>query len=117
MEEPADTQWQHSFGVVPDRDTDIEEAWVRAICVEPQDDETLRVSWDVHGDSVRLRWSQGDRVRLDLYREGVSRLSIIDQGHGETRLRADYRQDGLQGVLTAQVWPHFACTHTLLHAM
>jgi YD repeat-containing protein len=117
VEEPADAQWQRSFGLLPERDTDIEEAWVRAACVEPQEGETLRVSWDLHGNSVRLRWSQGDRLRLDLYREGVYRLSIIDQGDGETRLRVDYQQDDLQGVLTVQVWPHFTCTDSLLHAM
>lgn len=75
------------------------------------------MSWDAIGESVRFRWIQGDVVRLDLYREGVSRLTVPDEKGPVTSLRVEYRKDGLSGVAYVQVWPHFTYTDTLLHAL
>lgn len=116
VEEPDDRQWEHVFGVIPERDTPLEEAWVRVVSLVPEPGEELRVSWDLHGASVRLRWTQAGTVRLNLYREGVVRLSIPVESRRTSSLRLDYRQDGLTGVAYAEVWPRFAYTDTLMHA-
>lgn len=78
-------------------------------------DEEARVSWDLLGDSVRFRWKQGEVIRLDVYREGVTRLSIPNENRKATSLRVEYRQDGLSGVIFVEIWPRFTYTDTLLH--
>jgi hypothetical protein len=115
VEQPQDADWQHSFGVVPERDSDLDDAWVLAGSLVPGAGEHLRVSWDLHGDSVRFRWTQAGVLRLDLYREAVSRLTIPDERGPQSSLRVDYKQEGVTGVVQVQVWPHFTCTDTLLH--
>jgi hypothetical protein len=116
VEHPQEEAWLNAFGVLPERHTDVDEAWMLAVALVPDVGEELRVSWDVLGGSIRFRWTQGDLLRLDLYREGVSRLDIPVEAKRVTRLRVDYRQDGLPGVIHVQVWPNFAYTEALLHA-
>ena len=54
MEEPTDSDWEYAFGVLPQRDSGLDEAWVRAVVLAPTVTEELRLSWDMLAVSTRL---------------------------------------------------------------
>ena len=108
METPEDSDWLRTFGSPSVTEEVSGDDFVRELRLEPESDQLLHVTWDVVGDSLRVRWTVGGVLRLDIFREGVWRISLGDQPAGTSGFRADYRHDDLSATTFVQVWPSFA---------
>ncbi|GAA3393679.1 hypothetical protein [Streptomyces roseoviridis] len=75
--------------------------------------EPIRFSFSPAGRSVRMVWKVGDDVRVDIYREGATRL-WIDEANGETSLCTEFSMGSVRGVLRLRVFPSAALRDELL---
>ncbi|GAA3028733.1 hypothetical protein LV79_003547 [Actinokineospora globicatena] len=98
---PSDDEFATTFGVAS-RSVDGEDA-VRQIVLESGRDVVTLVA-DLPGASVRLVWRRDDVVLLDLFREAVEQVAIVDED-GATRLVATSALAGYRGELIIQIFP------------
>ncbi|MET8756641.1 hypothetical protein [Lentzea sp. NPDC004782] len=81
---PSDAEFIDAFGVGTQAE---DEPWVRVVQVQD-----VRVSFDAHASSVRVRWFQGDDPVVDLYRERATRM-LVWSGKGESHVAVEF-EDG-----------------------
>ncbi|WP_435187557.1 hypothetical protein [Streptomyces sp. bgisy126] len=70
--------------------------------------EPLRFSFHVVERSIRLRWGH-----VDLYREGATRLRIVESP-GRTGLYVDFETGPMTGTLRIEVFPEVTVDDVLL---
>jgi hypothetical protein len=99
---PLDSQVLEFLGVEPVAEGD--EETTRVIRVELGDGQLLTYSYDVVGGSVRVRWTKAGVIVLDLFREGVVKISVESEGE-ISRICAFAEFGSLRGVLSVQILP------------
>lgn len=106
---PSDEEVLEATGKWPDTDED----GARVLTWREGDGESLVLSYDVLARSVRVRWSRGGEVLLDVFRESATRLSFTS-GPSATQASVDFHMGACAGVLEVQVVPHFFVRDRLL---
>jgi YD repeat-containing protein len=87
---------------------------VRALTFEVDDQNSVSFSYDAAGRSVRVHWKQGNRVVLDLFREGAVLIRFHQGGGGRTSIEVDFETDSLMGTLEVKMAPEVQVKDKLL---
>ncbi|GGS43537.1 hypothetical protein [Streptomyces cinerochromogenes] len=106
---PGDEEVLEATGKWPDTD----EGGARVLTWCEGGGESLVLSYDVLARSVRVRWSRGGEVLLDVFRESATRLSFTS-GPSARQASVDFHMGACAGVLEVQVAPHFSVRDRLL---
>ena len=73
----------------------------------------LVISFDVPGRSLRCRWSRGQHVLVDIFREGAVALRVRSSGESAI-IGVEFETDSERGQLEVQVTPAIALRDRLL---
>ena len=109
---PADQEILESLGVEPTAVPDTETARRFELAI---DGDVLDFTYDVHGRSIRCRWSRGDSTLVDVFREGATHFTVYS-ARQETHLRIEFETDSLRGLLDVRVFPGVQIEDSLLLA-
>ncbi|HEX6471909.1 MAG TPA: hypothetical protein VF069_22630 [Streptosporangiaceae bacterium] len=102
---PSDLEILEALGIEPES-LDGESS-TRVIKVDDGADDSIIVSYDVPGRSVRLQWMKAQKVLVDLFREAAVLMRI--QADADTSLILfDFRTQDSSGRLTIQVRPELS---------
>jgi hypothetical protein len=108
---PTGEEILDALGVEPEES--VEDPMVRIIPVLSSTGDTLVISFDVAGRSVRCQWLRGSVLILDLFREAATRLTV-DSGNGNAWIRVCFETDSLAGELEVQVHPEIRVNDRLV---
>ena len=86
---------------------------VRMLDFDVDDLNSVRFSYDVVGRSVRVLWKIGDRVALELFREGAVRIGFREDGD-RASIDVDFETDSLAGSIEVKVAPEVQIKDNLL---
>lgn len=106
---PTREEFRRAFGAEPEPAGD--EPTVRAVRIPTAAGESITLSFDIPGRSVRFRWYRGSALLLDLFREGATRL-VLDPGGTGVTVHAE--TDELAGDLHVQFTPEMSVHDALL---
>ncbi|MGW1489915.1 hypothetical protein [Streptomyces sp. NPDC002402] len=110
---PDEVEFRESLGVMPQPFNEDGTAFF--VSIESGTGETLQVSWDVMGCSVRCQILRVGEVLIDLFREGTSGLTLRSE-KSAIFIVAHYEIPGLAGELCVQALPTFQVVDNLLLA-
>jgi hypothetical protein len=96
---PADDEILDAVGVVPTSEDDFES---KEIVLGLGGEDTMKVSYSQVGGSVRLVWTRGDRLVLDLFREGAT-LMQLDSRDARITLRVEFDVTQARGAIDVAV--------------
>lgn len=77
------------------------------------DNETMEITFDVHGRSVNCRWLRDSAVLAEIFREGAVQLRLGSVG-ARNYIAIDFETDSEKGFLELQVFPAFRLRDQLL---
>ncbi|MGX4688755.1 hypothetical protein [Streptomyces sp. JNUCC 63] len=107
---PDDEEVYEAIGEWPDSD----ENGARILTLRDVSGQSLTLSYDALGRSVRVRWVSNQGVEMvDVYREGATRLSFTSGGSA-MNISIDFHMGECAGVMDIQVAPHLAVQDRLL---
>lgn len=106
---PPAEEFLRAFGVEPEPAG--EEPTILAVRIPGSSGESVELSFDVPGRSVRFRWFRGSDLMLDLFREGAVGLTLDPDGAGVT---VHAETDDLAGDLHITVKPGVSVRDALL---
>ena len=111
-----DEAWWTALGVTPTAETVSGDEFVREVVYPGTgSSETVNVTWDVTGNSVRIRHRRGDVVVSDLHRETATLLTVA--GVGETaEIRLEYGSAGYSGRTRVRLTPDVLIEDTFLRS-
>ena len=94
-----DPTWERRFGVLPRWESAADDDFVRELSVPVNDDGLdIQLTWDETDQSVRIRLRSGGRMLLDLFRDEVSLLTLIDDDVVVEYGPANYRGRTVVGI-------------------
>lgn len=102
LDAPSDAEVLDALGVESVAEDDEENT--RVIRVSVGDGDILVFSYDTVGRSVRVRWERASETILDVFREGIVRISVESE-HGEARILAFSEFPSLKGEIIVQIFP------------
>ena len=108
---PSDDEILDTFGV----DVEPIDDFIRGFTLDDpeHDGGTLAFSYDVPGRSVRCRWTRGDKVLLDVFREGATRLTVWWRS-GTGGIDVTIETDSLEGRFAVTLEEGISITDSLL---
>ncbi|MER6474085.1 hypothetical protein [Streptomyces collinus] len=106
---PRDEDVLDAIGQWPDTD----ESGARVLSWHSEDGASLVLSYDVLGRSVRVRWTNGDELLLDIFRESATRLAFTSDPSA-MHISVDFHMGESAGALEIQVTPNFCVRDRLL---
>jgi hypothetical protein len=102
LDVPSDSEVLDALGVESLAEDD--EETTRVIRVPVGDEDILKFSYDTVGRSVRVRWERASETILDVFREGIVRISVESE-HGEAKILAFSEFNSLRGEIIVQIFP------------
>lgn len=79
MDVAEDGEWLHAFGVEPQTEAASGDDCVQELVLTSDDGGKVHLTWDVVGDSLRIRWYRsGDDLTVNVFRDGVHRIRVED---------------------------------------
>ncbi|WP_333772789.1 hypothetical protein [Streptomyces sp. IBSBF 3136] len=106
---PRDEEVLDAIGQWPDTD----ESGARVLGWHSDDGASLVLSYDVLGRSVRVRWTNGGELLLDIFRESATRLAFTSDSSA-MNVSVDFHMGESAGALEIQVAPSFSVRDRLL---
>lgn len=101
----ADQQaWLVALGVLPQADESTGDDFAQQLLVPVSDSEEVRVTWDVTDDSVRVQHQRGGSILADLFREMATLLTVTSQD-AVREIIVEYGWTGWRGRTRVQVLP------------
>lgn len=77
------------------------------------DGDEATVTWDEQAVSAQVRWQSGSDTRLEITREGISKVSVRNVGD-HVEFHVWLRADGFAGELVVEIGHHVSVTDALL---
>jgi phage baseplate assembly protein gpV len=105
---PEDAEIVDAFGV--DVESKESDPMTQSFDVVNDSGDSVAISYDIAGRSVRVRWNREGTPLLDLYREGATLLQVSDVG-----VTVQFESAELTGKLTVQLRPTVEIRDALLY--
>ncbi|TYB43957.1 hypothetical protein [Actinomadura chibensis] len=102
FEVPEDAEILDVLGVEPE--LSASEEMTRIVRLPGGEGESLTLSYDIPGRSVRLQLQRQQELLLDLFREGAERLRLRSDAKS-TAIEVDFQTESTRGTLDIQVRP------------
>lgn len=108
---PDDDEVLDIVGVMPVAE-EVDSA-TRVVSFEVEDMGALRLSYNASGRSIRVRWTKGAIVLVDIFREGAERL-VFESGKSGLLARINFELETVSGSLVVGLYPQFSIEDELI---
>lgn len=110
---PEDAEILDALGVEPEASGSDET--LRTVRITAGSGESLSLSYDIVGRSVRLQVRRSEGVMVDLFHEGAVQLRL-PRNVGSIAIEIDFQTDSTRGELKVQVQPSLSIVDNYLLA-